>query len=92
MEYNKNQKKEERKERFREILENAKYVILDHKMIVMPAILVVLVVITVLIAVGLRKDDKALEALETMDVAQSGDGASVMELNAYPAVNELIAT
>ncbi len=90
MEYNKNQKKEERKERFREIRENLKYVILDHKMIIMPIALVILVVITVLVAVGLSRDDKALEALETIELAQDETGIPVMELNAYPAVNDLI--
>lgn len=90
MEYNKNQKKEERKERIREIMENLKYVILDHKMIIMPIALVILVVITVLIAVGLNKDDKALEALETIELAQDEAGVPVMELNAYPQVNDLI--
>ncbi len=90
MEYNKNQKKEERKERFREIMENLKYVVLDHKMIIMPVALVILVVITVLVAVGLNKDDKALEALETIELAQDETGTPIMELNAYPEVNDLI--
>ena len=89
MEYNKNNKKEARKERFREILENGKYWILDHKMILMPAVLVVFLVVTILIAVGTSKDDSALNAIETMDMSQ--DDAPVMELNAYPAVNDLIA-
>lgn len=92
MEYNKNQKKEERKERFREMAENLKYLILDHKMIIMPIALVVLVVVTVLVAVGLNKDDKAIEALETMELTQNVETAPVMQLNAYPAVNELIGT
>ena len=92
MEYNKNKKKEERKERFHEIIENLKYVIWDHKMIIMPIALVVLVVITVLVAVGLSRDDDALEALETIELAQDEDGTPIMELNAYPSVNELIAT
>ncbi len=92
MEYNKNQKKEERKERFREIMENLKYVILDHKMIIMPIALLVLVVITVLVAVGLSRNDNAMEALETIEMAQDEDGTPIMELNAYPAVNDLVAT
>ena len=91
MEYNKNQKREERKERFHEIMENLKYVILDHKMIIMPIALLVLVVITVLVAVGLSRDDKAIEALETIELtSQNENGVPVMELNAHPAVNELI--
>ena len=92
MEYNKNQKKEDRKERFREIAENLKYVIIDHKIIIMPVALVILVVITVLVAVGLNKDDKALEALETIEMSQGETGIPVMELNAYPDVNELIGS
>ena len=91
MEYNKNQKKEERKERLKEMLENAKYLILDNKKIVMPIALVVLVIITVLVAVGLSKYDKAIEALETIDVSQENAGTTVMELNAYPEVNDLIS-
>ena len=91
MEYNKNQKREERKERFREILDNLKYVILDHKMIIMPIALLILVGVTVLVAVGLSKNDKALEVLETVEPAPMlSSGAPVMELNAYPEVNELI--
>ena len=90
MEYNKNQKKEERKARIREMWTNAKYLVLDHKMIVLPIALVILVGITVLIAFGLKKDDKALEALENIELTQSDDKSMVMELNAYPAVNELI--
>lgn len=90
MEYNKNNKKEERKERLLEILENGKYWILDHKMILMPAVLVVFLVVTILVAVGASKDDSALEAIETMDMSQND--APQMELNAYPAVNDLIAT
>ena len=90
MEYNKKQNKEDRKERIREIKENLKYVILDHKMIIMPIALVVLVIITVVIAIALNKDDKALQALETLDTAQ-GTSAS-MELNAYPVVNDLVGS
>ena len=90
MEYNKKQNKEDRKERIREIKENLKYVILDHKMIIMPIALVVLVVITVVIAITLNKDDKALQALDTLDTAQ-GTSAS-MELNAYPFVNDLVGS
>ena len=91
MEYNKNQKKEERKERFHEIIENLKYVILDHKMIIMPIALLILIVITVLVAVGLSKNDKALEVLEPVESAPLTEGKPMMELNAYPAVNAVIA-
>ena len=91
MEYNKNQKKEERKERFHEIIENLKYVILDHKMIIMPIALLILIVITVLVAVGLSKNDKALEVLEPVETAPLTEGKPMMELNAYPAVNAVIA-
>ncbi len=90
MNYNKKQKKEDRKERFREIVENLKYVILDHKMIIMPIALLILVGVTVLVAVGLNRDDKALEALESMELTQDKPNSSAMELNAYPAVNDLI--
>ena len=92
MEYNKNQKKEERKARIREMWTNAKYLVLDHKMIVLPIALVVLVGITVLIAFGLKKDDKALEALENIELTQSDDKSMVMELNAYPFVNDLVGS
>ena len=91
MEYNKNQKKQERKERFSEMVENAKYLILDHKMIVLPIVLVVLVVVTVLIAVGISNNDKAIEALETIENTQNDSEKPIMELNAYPVVNDLIA-
>lgn len=90
MDYNKKQKKEERKERFREILENLKYVILDHKMIIMPIALLLLIGITVLVAVGLNKDDTAIGALENIELSQENPKSSAMELNAYPAVNDLI--
>lgn len=90
MNYNKKQKKEDRKERFREIVENLKYVILDHKMIIMPIALLILVGVTVLVAVGLNRDDKALEALESMELTQDKPNSSAMELNAYPVVNDLI--
>lgn len=90
MEYKKNQKKQEQKERFKEILENTKYLILDHKMIVLPVALVVLVLITVLIAVGIGNRDKTATTLEHLETEQSGTQEVVMELNAYPAVNELI--
>ncbi len=90
MEYNKNKKMEEKKERFLEIVENAKYWILDHKKIVMPSVLVVFLVVTILIAVGANKNSKAVEAMETIGVT-NGE-AVVMELNAYPAINELIGT
>lgn len=90
MDYNKKQKKEERKERFREILENLKYVILDHKMIIMPIALLLLIGITVLVAVGLNKDDTAIGALENIELSQENPKSAAMELNAYPAVNDLI--
>ena len=93
MEYNKKQKSEERKERFREIRENLKYVILDHKMIIMPIALVVLVVVTVLVAIVLSKNDKAIDALgalESLEGASGEEKSTTMELNAYPAVNDLI--
>ena len=93
MEYNKKQTKEERKARFREIKENLKYVILDHKMIIMPISLVVLVVVTVLVAVTISKDDKALETLEALESLEGTQGepkTATMELNAYPAVNDLV--
>ena len=92
MEYNKKQKQEDRKERFREMLENLKYVIIDHKMIIMPIALLVLVGVTILVAVGLNKDDAAIEALESIELAQDNPKNSAMELNAYPAVNDLIGT
>ncbi len=94
MEFNKQNKREERKARFHEIAENAKYMILDHKMVIMPVVLVLLVGITVLIAVGLSRSDEAAMALENLETAQLGGNNSdtpVMELNAYPAVNDLVA-
>lgn len=89
MEYNKKQNREDRKERLQEIKENLKYVILDHKMIIMPIALVVLVIITVVFAVTFNKDDNALQALETLETTPGTN--ATMELNAYPVVNDLIA-
>ena len=73
-------------------MENLKYVIVDHKILIMSVSLAVVVIITVLVALGLNKDDKALETLEAIEITSDNTGVPAMELNAHPEVNELIGT
>lgn len=90
MEYKK--KKENTIKRFQKVFEHAKYWILDHKKIVMPVALVICLAVTILIAIGANKKSKEAETVETVNVAANGNEVVAMELNAYPAVNELIGT